>query len=157
MRNFLFFSVLILGLSACSNATVYKKTETLPDPWGYADSVLFTFNIADTTRLYNLYLEIEHSVDFPAHNVYLQFFTGFPSGFRSERISSMELGSSSGQWFGECRGEVCKVRIPIQTPAYFVETGEHTLSIRQHSRMEQLPGIRTLSFEVEDTGEVRGE
>jgi gliding motility-associated lipoprotein GldH len=144
------------SLWGCSSNTVYKETIDLPKGhWAYADSVLFTFDIVDTTRFYNLYLEVEHSIDFPFHNVYFQFFTGFPSGFRSERISSMELGSASGTWYGACKGEVCRVRIPIQTPAYFVELGAHTLSIRQHSRVEQLSGLYSLCFEVEDTGEFR--
>lgn len=155
-RQVLLLTLFVASLWSCSNNTVYKETIDLPqEHWTYADSVLFTFHIADTTRYYNLYLTVEHSVDFPFHNVYFQFFTGFPSGFRSERISSMELGSASGTWYGSCKGEICSVRIPIQTPAYFVESGAHTLSIRQHSRVEKLPGLYSLSFEVEDTGEFR--
>ncbi|RME98138.1 MAG: hypothetical protein D6772_09450 [Bacteroidetes bacterium] len=151
------YILLILGLagllSACGPKIVYDETISFADTgWSYTDSLVATFDIVDTNKIYNLHLLLTHSPDFAYQNFYVQVHTVFPSGQRISQQLSLELARSSGAWYGACSSEVCELDIPIQEGAYFNQPGTYRVVVEQFSRDNPLEGVYALGFALEETG-----
>lgn len=145
-----------LGLSACGPNFVYENERTFEDGrWTHQDSLVNTFTITDTSRLYNLHLFLEHGSDFPSQNTYVRVHTTFPDGERFTRQISLELADKAGNWLGDCSRERCSLDIPLQQGAFFNQAGDYQLTIEQYSRKNPLPAIHRVGFALEDTEDIR--
>ena len=148
-----FFFVLLFSLTACGPHYILKEEKKLPsEGWAYQDSLQFELNISDTLKIYNLFLELKHSVDYGYQNLYTQIHTQFPSGQRIKEVVSLELANKAGIWLGKCNSQSCTIRIPIQEGAFFNATGKHQFTLVQFMRKNPLPGVQCISFMIEDTG-----
>lgn len=155
-RAKLCFVFFLLTLSSCEPNYIFEQTYQLEeDTWTYTDSLSFEIDVKDTLKIYNLYLDLKHSTDFGYQNLYTKINTTFPAGQQISETLSLELQHKSGMWFGDCSGDYCKLRIPIQEGAYFNSSGLHTITIHQFMRTDSLKGVKSLSLRVEDTGESR--
>lgn len=147
----LFLSLLFcLLFSACGPEIIFEKKLELPESgWTYADTLHYTFEIADTAQLYNLFFQIEHSTDYSSQNLYVKIHTGFPSGQRTAQVLSIDIADKMGQWLGTCSGESCALNVPIQSNAYFNQLGTHSFTIEQYMRVDPLPEVLSGRFRIE--------
>ncbi len=152
------FSIMgILVLSSCGPDYIFNETYTIRDQsWTYDDTVNFTLDVQDTTAIYNLSLEVRHSVDYPYQNLYTKFHTIFPGGQKREEVVSLELADKGAIWLGDCNQTTCLLSIPVQQGAYFNQAGQHQFLIEQFMRQDSLEGIISFGFTVVDTGNRRG-
>ncbi len=140
---------------ACGPDYAYQQTyEMEGDVWSYADSLSFEFDVPDTNTIYDLYLDIKHSATYPNQNLYVLIHTYFPAGQRLTEQVSLEL-ADKGSWEGKCHGDWCTVRIPIQSGAYFNQTGSHRFVLEQYMRRNPVEGIRSIGLFIEETGNTR--
>ncbi len=123
--------------------------------WNEKDSASFEVDIADTMKLYNLGLMVEHSKNYPAQNVYLMINTTFPDGQYFSQKVNIDFANKAGKWFGDCSGDFCEVEAYIQQGAYFNQPGNYKFTIKQFTRDVDLENIKSVQFFVEDTGEMR--
>lgn len=152
-----FLLIVLLFTLSCGPDYVLDKTYDIKQQqWTYADTLAFEVDITDSLKIYNLYLDIEHSTEFSNQNLYVMIHTEFPSGKRISEKVSLEMANKIGVWFGDCNSEWCDFRIPIQQGAFFNALGKHRFTIEQYTRIDSLPGIKSLSFKIEDTGTTRG-
>lgn len=146
-----------LLLPACKPEIVFEKHYEIPNgEWSYADTLDFKVNIRDTLAIYDLYLKLKHSRDYPFENMYVRIHTGFPDGQRLTEQVSLELAAGTGIWNGDCNRKGCRISIPIQEGAYFDQAGTYTFTLEQFTRRDTLPGVEEITFAIEDTGKSRG-
>jgi gliding motility-associated lipoprotein GldH len=143
---------------SCRQSIVYEETfEINPQlGWPYADSLTYAFSIADTQEIYNLYLEIDHLIDYPYQNLYINIRTVFPNGEDLAQVLSLELSDKQGFWQGDCNSKDCNLRIPIQEEAYFNQPGDYRIVVEQYMRTDSLRGLRSIGLLLEKTGATRG-
>lgn len=152
----IFFVLLPFFFIGCGENFSYSETKELANnQWTYADTVSFTVHIEDTARIFNLYLDIDHTLDYPFQNLYIKVHTNFPDGQRLSEQVNVDMADKAGQWYGNCRGEHCTLRVNLQEGAYFNQPGEYTITFEQYMRENPLLGVKGLSFRMEDTGERR--
>ena len=138
-----------LLLTGCGGDFIYQKTLDVPgESWTYQDTLKFDFDIADTTKMYGMFLEVTHAGDYGFQNLYVQFHTIFPSGKKSTQLVSLELAAQTGIWNGECSSNECTVEIPLQSKTIFNETGKHTLAVEQYMRQSPLPGVKSMTLKI---------
>ncbi len=128
-----------------------KKYELSNQAWTYADSLKFSVEIADTSAIYNLYLDLEHQTNYKKQNLYTRIHTKFPQGQRLKEQLSLELADKTGKWNGNCSGEWCVLRIPLQTEAFFNQAGSYQFTIEQFMRDNSIKGIKSVALAIEDT------
>jgi gliding motility-associated lipoprotein GldH len=146
----------LLAFAACGRDYVCRHNESIDDEqWAYEDSLRFAFHIEDTARIYELSLTVVHSPDYSFQNLYVRIHTQFPDGHRLSEQVSLELADKAGQWLGRCRGESCRLQIPIQPRAYFEQAGPYNIIIEQYMRQSPLPGVRGFQLAIKDTREIR--
>ncbi|MEO1514438.1 MAG: gliding motility lipoprotein GldH [Bacteroidota bacterium] len=143
----------LMGLSSCGPNYIFDETKQIQEQaWTYADSLDFRVSIADTNKVFNLYLDIDHQLGYPFENLYLMVHTTFPSGQRLNQRLSVNFMDKAGKLHGDCSGEHCSLRVRMQEKAYFSEAGDYQFSIEQFTRQDSLPGIRSLALRIEDLG-----
>lgn len=149
--NLLLAALFLLSLTACGPSYIFEETKVIAENgWSYTDSLNFDFEIADTSTIYDLHLILDHKDDFASQNTYIRLKLRFPDGKRTDEQLSLQMADEFGVWLGDCRGENCSLDIPIQTGAYFSQSGSYQLTVEQFSREELLPGITALTFALEE-------
>jgi len=156
MRIPILFPVILLLAASCGKPVLIDREQTVAAPgWTVADSLEWRFTVSDTSTVYDLCLAVTHANGYPFQNCYVHFHTVFPDGQRLDQVVSLELQNPTGQWLGDCSGESCTLRIPIQQGAYFNRPGEHILRLEQYMRQDTLTGVEAFRLRVEDTGKRR--
>lgn len=157
-RSFLLLVVLggVLLFSGCGPNFTYDAKQELPETgWAYTNPVAFPFEVQDTNKLYNLWLDVTHTATYKNQNLYTKIHTTFPDGHQISEVVSLELASKAGEWFGECSGQSCVLRVPLQMDTYFNQSGKYEIGIEQYMRQDSLAGVQSLRLLIEDTGKVR--
>lgn len=140
--------VLLVIVIGCDSA-YYEKSYSFDNRvWMYDDPRTFSFDIFDTSQIYNLILTVDHTDQFPYQNLYLKTLTKFPSDTIIEQSLSLEMANEAGFWFGECQGANCRLIIPIQSGVHFVESGSYTLDLEQYTRTDSLIGVKGIGLSV---------
>ncbi|MEM8584750.1 MAG: gliding motility lipoprotein GldH [Bacteroidota bacterium] len=140
----------LLLLSSCGPDYIFEETHEISEAgWAWSDTVNYTFEIPDTSTIYNLHLVVDHKDYFPNQNTYVRLKLAFPDGQRTNEQLSLQLADGIGTWLANCRGEDCSLDIPIQEGAFFDQAGTYTLTLEQFSRTEVLEGISALTFAIE--------
>ena len=150
MRYIIFFSITWL-VWACDHETLYEETKTIPQPWTYTDKIQFDYAVQDTTKAYDLNVQIIHADSFAYENMYVMVTTIFPGGDSTRNQLSLQLASSDGQWQGVCSRNTCNLSIPMSSAAYFRQPGQYSLIFEQHSREDALHGIESLGLIIKET------
>lgn len=144
-------TVFILCLNLLSCATVYDQTTVIENGrWTMENSIEFEFEIQDTSKLYDIFVAVNHSVDYAYQNVYCLVET-FESGNRiREDLCSLELADSKGNWKSEdCNAASCTRKIPFIIRTQFNREGMHKIIFKQNTREASLEGINSLRLLVE--------
>ena len=147
------FGLLLATLSllwlGCQRDVVYDETRDLPNhAWSYADSLRFEFDIADTTKVYSIGLDLTHAGDYAYQNLYVRIHTYLASGEVKKQVVSLELATKAGTWNGECGSNWCEIEIPIQPKARFKSPGHYAITVEQFMRDTTLAGIKSLGLKV---------
>jgi gliding motility-associated lipoprotein GldH len=150
LKNLSILFFLSLVFYACGPAYVYEEEYQLPEEgWPYSDTLAYAIDITDTLSRYNLLMKLEHTIDYPFQNIYLQIHTSYPNGKTISDRLSINLLDTKGQWFGKCRNENCELLIGLQEGLYFDQVGIHTIAVEQYMRRNPLPGIRSAGLMLE--------
>ena len=137
--NLFMASLFIFILSSCGKNYEFQQEHKIKDgKWTFADSLVFNFEIKDTTQVYDLLLGIQHSLEYPYQNIYLQINAKFPSGSIDHQIRSFDLANKTGTWLGDCNKNGCAYIMPIQKSTFFKEIGKYEFVIKQNMRIDSL-------------------
>ncbi len=157
-KKLVFFVLAVIFFVSCGEHYLYSETHKMGEAgWTYADSLKFDFEIADTSKRYNLLLTVHHTPDFANENLYVKFTTVFPEGQealqgkdRVEQVTSLRLAQKDGQWLGKCSSKECVMQIPIQTNTWFPESGKYSLLVEQFMRRDSLKEIKAIDFAIQE-------
>ena len=145
--------ILALTFISCEQDYFFKETYVVENQiWNYDNLAEFSVEIPDTNSIYNLYLKVKHSTDYPFQNLYTKIKTEFPQGQVVDEIVSLELAGKGGIWLGNCNSKTCELIIPVRQNDYFVQSGKYLFSIEQYMRQDTLPGVYDFTFMVENIG-----
>lgn len=142
----LFLVVIGLSLAICLSCDSYDSKEMVlidDASLNWDDTVSFQFTIKDTTSLYNLFLEVDHSTGIPFQNVYFKVRTYVDDQAIQEQVVSLELANAKGYWLGDCNDDVCLRKIPFIVRTSFEQLGTYTIELQQYTRDSVLVGINS--------------
>ncbi|MEM9886885.1 MAG: gliding motility lipoprotein GldH [Bacteroidota bacterium] len=152
--NFFYFFTFLIVCFACQPNYLYQEEIILSNAtWTYERDVVYSFDIQDTSTTYHLYLDIQHSTQFPFQNLYTNVQTTYPSGRQADSRISIDLANKLGAWYGKCKQENCLLRVQLQQNTFFKELGKHEIRFQQYTRKEALEGVHSLGFIVEQVKE----
>lgn len=144
-------TVFVLCLNLFSCGSVYDETAVIENgTWTSANSVEFEFNIQDTSKLYNIFVEVNHQVDYAYQNIYCLVETFELDRRIREDLCSLELADSKGNWKSKnCNATDCTRKIPFIIRTQFNREGSHKIRFKQNTREANLEGINSLRLLIE--------
>lgn len=148
--------LIVFTLFSCGKSYLYQQEiEIAKAAWTDSDSLNFQFNIPDTSKIYNILLDVQHSPEYAFQNMYVEIYTAFPSGDRIKEMVSLELANRAGAWYGDCGNSSCTLEIPIQEGAFFNQAGDYIITIKQFMRKNPLKGVQEVGLKIEETENIR--
>lgn len=150
-KNLSFYLITLLFL-ACDPGRVYEENlEVENASWKIDDVKKFDFQIQDTTSLYNVYLNIRNTNDYPYQNLYLFIEMTSPSNKYFKDTVEVVLADSKGKWKGSGIGNIWTNQIPLLEKVRLLESGEYMIEVTQGMRHESLEAISDVGVRVEKT------
>jgi len=143
----------LFSILSCQNDIIFQAKQPINSPyWQYQDSIGFEFPVQDTDLLYDLYLQIDHTTEYPFQNLYTYITTTYPSGKTLKQQLNIDLADKTGQWYAKCNGTTCHLKVALQQNAFFEEKGTHRIVLVQHTRQDSLSGLSQIGFELKKVG-----
>ena len=140
----------LLTFAACESPTLYEEMKsTAGEGWAYSDTLSFAFDVPSTDQAYDLEIMVDHGVNFPYENFYLNIYTDLPTGRRTKERINLDLAGDFGVWNGDCSGGRCAFRIPILRNTRYQQAGRYGITLEQNSRDEPLAAIHGVGIRLQ--------
>ncbi len=146
----IFFSIFIFTSCDKGNSLFFDKKNIENSSWSYDNQLKYSVDIQDTSKIYTLLLEVNHSIEYAYQNMYFNIKTSFPSGKELTQVISTDLANKLGVWHGDCKGKKCKLYVNLQNKTIFNELGKHSFTLEQFTRDSSLQGIHSIAFRVDE-------
>lgn len=145
-----FFAMAITWLTSCDPNRLYESYYSpAPKGWHNDSAAVFTVNITDIQKPYNLLVQVRNSNDYPNSNLWLFIETQSPSGKTVNDTIECQMANQNGEWMGRGWGSLYFIHFPFKKFIRFTETGEYKFSIRHGMRNNLLKGIHDIGLRVE--------
>lgn len=138
---------------ACNMDTFFAGSKPLqPDEgWDAESSATFEWQVTDTLKRYDFFIDFRHDQRYPFSNVYLYVDFTFPNGRTLRDTLECELADERGKWLGSGFGNLVDHRIGFRRATAFPINGDYTIDIRHGMRMNPLPGVSDVGFRLESS------
>jgi gliding motility-associated lipoprotein GldH len=147
--GFFFFALMCVVLTSCDTNVVFEEnTPVAGASWKAKDGVNFEFDVTDTVRLHNFYINLRNGEEYAYSNLYLFVEMEFPNGKKSIDTLNCPLADPTGRWYGSGLGDIFDNRILYRERKQFPLAGRYKVSIFQAMRTEELHGIYDVGFRV---------
>ncbi len=143
-------AVLTILISSCDSGAFFEENRGIPEGiWNRHDIPVFKVDVEDTLQIYNVFINVRNTGNYPKSNLYLFVTTSAPGGAFTRDTVECILAYPSGEWTGRGFGNIRQNRFPYRRHVRFPDTGEYTFEIEQAMRMEDLPGITDIGIRIE--------
>jgi gliding motility-associated lipoprotein GldH len=140
--------ILVSGMS-CDSRMVYDKFEaTEHGMWSWKDVKEFRPVITDTVSMYNIYLQVRHTVDYPMSNLYMLVHVKSPTGQQITDTVNMVLAVPDGRWLGKGNGYIRELMLLYRKRTRFRIPGTYVFTLEQAMRQSELP-VTDLGVRIE--------
>ncbi|MBT8295917.1 MAG: gliding motility lipoprotein GldH [Gramella sp.] len=158
MRSAFFVSFLvffIIAFSSCDRNRVYDEYKPLRG-WHKDSIVTFNLNNIDSSKVYDLFINIRNNNEYNYSNLFLITEIKFPQGKVISDTLEYEMSKPSGEWLGTGFGDVKESKLWYKEKVRFDESGRYKVTIQQAMRkngevdgIEVLEGITHVGFRIE--------
>tara|TARA_B100000902_G_scaffold50725_1_gene57472 strand:+ start:4979 stop:5422 length:444 start_codon:yes stop_codon:yes gene_type:complete len=143
------FIVIILILLSC-NKKVISTHSFEGNNWNINDSIVFSFNIADTVSKYQLSFFLRNNLDYEYRNIFLLVNTNYNQKTIKTDTVEYSITNKSGQWLGSGLGEMKDNYLIFEENLIFSQTGSYELIITHGMRSDPLIGVNTFGFKLDN-------
>ncbi|WP_026932849.1 gliding motility lipoprotein GldH [Christiangramia echinicola] len=160
MRSAFFVSLLasvIIAFSSCDRERVFDEYESLKG-WNKDSIVTFEFNDIDSSRVYDLFINVRNNNDYNYSNLFLITEIRFPQGKVISDTLEYEMTRPNGDWLGVGFGDVKESKLWYKENVRFEEPGKYKVTIQQAMRkngeiegIQELEGITHVGFRIENS------
>ena len=139
-----------VALVSCFDIPEYSESKPVnSEVWASTDTIHFDLNIENDSILYDCFVDLRHTRDYPFSNLYLFLDLTFPNG--KKRVDTLEcvLADKRGKWYGSGLGDIVDHRIEYKAGVKFPAVGSYSLGITHGMRVDPLEGVTDMGFRIE--------
>jgi gliding motility-associated lipoprotein GldH len=151
----IFFVLIATMVISCDSNRVYENNVDFKDrTWKIADPAKFEFQIADTTKKYNLLMDVRNSIDYPYARLFVNYELKKDSIILSKELVSVYLfDQKTGKPFGTSGiGDIYDHQFFLIKNYSFKKPGQYHMGLQQFMRQDTIPGILAVGLRVEVVG-----
>jgi gliding motility-associated lipoprotein GldH len=141
------------ALFSCTQVDVFEKNTNIPGHnWKSDFTAGGSFDIKDTTVIYNMYVVLRHTDAYKYENIWLNVGLQAPGDSMRFTRYNVQLAKGASGWEGKGMDDIWEIRKILETsgPA-FRKKGTWNFSINQLMRDNPLPYIMSAGLRVEKT------
>ncbi|MGA1373252.1 MAG: gliding motility lipoprotein GldH [Flavobacteriales bacterium] len=142
-------AVLVCSTGCGPDALYADSLGVNAEGWKSAEAAEFRWEVSDTSRVHDLYIDVRNDATYPFSNMYLFVDFTFPNGKTNRDTLALELADAQGNWLGSGSGHVHDHRIVWHDNARFPLQGQYAVRIVHAMRRDPLPGITDVGLRVE--------
>lgn len=153
-----YWIVLIAGivLSSCDSNQVFDEYKTVPNQWNKDSIISFNITPPDSTKAYNLFVNIRNTSAYKYRNLFLIVDMNFPNGKVIKDTLEYEMAKPNGELLGTGFADVKENKLWYKETVIFKETGEYKVNIQHAMRkngdvegIDELEGVTDIGFRIE--------
>lgn len=153
-----YWIVLIAGivLSSCDSNQVFDKYKTVPNQWNKDSIISFNITPPDSTKAYNLFVNIRNTSAYKYRNLFLIVDMNFPNGKVIKDTLEYEMAKPNGELLGTGFADVKENKLWYKESVIFKEKGEYKVNIQHAMRkngdvegIDELEGVTDIGFRIE--------
>ncbi|MFB9055202.1 gliding motility lipoprotein GldH [Mariniflexile ostreae] len=153
----LLFLVFSCVLVSCDSNRVYDVYKPVPNAWHKDSVVRFEITPPDSTRAYNLFVNLRNTNQYKFNNLFLIVEMVFPHGKTVTDTLEYRMADPKGKLLGTGLSDVKENKLWYKEHIVFNEKGNYTVNI-QHAMREngkvngviELDGITDVGFRIEN-------
>lgn len=151
MNRYLLFCFLLLA--SCGPINVFEKNVAIPKhQWEGSFRPVLTFDITDTTSLYNVFVVIRHQNAYGYNNIWIRGSVQEPgdTAIKSQQYD-LKLANDETGWLGKGMDDIFEHRILIQERTRFLRSGEYRFTLEHVMREDPLQHVMNVGLRIERT------
>lgn len=158
MYKHFFGLLLIFGilLVSCDSKQVFDEYKSLSNGWNQDSLVRFEVKQIDTSKVYDLFINIRNNNEYAYSNLFLITEMHFPQGKVITDTLEYEMAYPNGEWMGQGFSDIKENKLWYKENVRFPEIGTYEITIRQAMRkngkvngIKSLEGITEVGFRIE--------
>lgn len=151
MKYFFIGIVGLLTFSSCEREAVYEENRDLKEAkWSIRDTLLYEFEIPDSTIAYDLFYNIRYNTSYEYYNLYVNHYLYDSSGNLLEsRLMNMDLfDPATGGPKGSGISDIFDYRVLFMNDRKFPYSGPYQLKAIHYMRENPLEGIASFGLTI---------
>jgi gliding motility-associated lipoprotein GldH len=149
-KNMLIITTLIFILSCTSKNKVFEKFEKFNNyDWNMDKVISFDVAIEDTSAIYNVYIPVRHTDNYPYDGLLINLTYSSPNGEQHTKNYKLNFRSTDGKFIGEGSGDIWDENSIIMKNAKFNAKGNYKFEIINNMQTTPTQGIMELGLKIE--------
>ena len=153
--SWILLTTVLLAFS-CDSNQIFDEYKSVPNQWHKDALVSFTVTPPDSTKLYNLFINIRVTNDYKFSNLFLIAAMNFPHGKTIKDTLEYQMAEPNGKLIGEGFTDIKENKLWYKEGVKFDEVGEYNITIQHAMRnngevkgVDNLEGITDVGFRIE--------
>ncbi|MBN2350575.1 MAG: gliding motility lipoprotein GldH [Bacteroidales bacterium] len=148
-KGSLIIILLVFFISCNSNRVFDRNIPISKNTWSQDNILTFQPEVLDTSSIYNIFIQLRNTGEYPMSNLFLFIKTTSPQGLFVKDTFECILADPKGKWTGKGFGNVWNNKIMYKQYVKFPFKGTYTIDVEQAMRIEELEGIIDLGIRIE--------
>ncbi len=155
INRLLFFLISILVIS-CDNSRVFDQYQSVGNSWHKDSIIKFKLPQLETTKKYNLFVNIRDNNDYPFSNLFLIVSLEQPNKKVIVDTLEYQMANPDGTLMGDGFSDVKESKLFYKEKVAFILKGDYNIKIQQAVRqtgkvagVNDLKGITEIGFRIE--------
>lgn len=140
--------IIVLLFGACNTIDLFEQSKAFPThQWQSSDTATFSFEIIDTTALYNVLLVLRHEDAYRYKNIWLTIKMQTPDS--AIHIKREFILANNQQWLGNNISDIVEHRITFNSAPAKFKKGKYIFILKHEMREDPLDYILNAGIRVE--------
>ncbi|NAS31692.1 gliding motility lipoprotein GldH [Flavobacteriaceae bacterium R38] len=155
-KSFFLLSSIILFIS-CDSKGVFSEYKSVANDWKKNEKIEFSFPAPDTTKAYNMFINVRNDKTYEFSNLFLIVHMNFPDGKIISDTIEYEMAKPNGEWLGKGFTSLKESKLWYKENVTFPNSGTYNVQIEHAMRIngrvegiESLKGIKDVGVKLEN-------
>ena len=156
LKSSLLFLVVLISVVSCDKKRVFDEYKSVGNAWEKDSIVEFDFKQEDTTKMYNLFVNLRANQAYQFNNLYVIVSMLRPGGLTKVDTLQYQMTNPDGSLLGDGFSDIKESKLFYKENLKFDTIGEYKVKIQQAVRqtgkiegIQALEGITEVGFRIE--------
>lgn len=142
--------VVAASFTSCGGKVFYSSEQVVDEHcWPMHKVLNYDVEVVDTAQLYNFFVDLRLTEDYPYANTFLFIGTTFPDGSVAMDTLECPVAAPDGRWLGKRSGRYIDNRYYFHKTLRFPMQGTYRFGIEQALRDSCATGFKAVGFRIE--------